>query len=50
MRGRKKGGTYTPFGGFAFVYVEIETVEFWPCVGRVPEVGIDGESEYCRNC
>jgi hypothetical protein len=44
--GRGKGkGTYTPFSGFAFVNIEKDAGEFWPNVGTIPEIGIDGDCQ-----
>jgi hypothetical protein len=40
---RKKGRTYTPFGGFALVDVEVDAGEFGPEEGAVPEVRVDGD-------
>jgi hypothetical protein len=42
---RKEEGeqTYTPFGGFALVDVEVDAGEFRPEIGTAPEVGVDAD-------
>jgi hypothetical protein len=37
---RKRERTYTPFGGFAFVDVEVDVREFGPEEGAVPELEV----------
>jgi hypothetical protein len=37
--------TYTTFSGFAFVNIENEAGEFWPDIGTVPKIGIDGDCQ-----
>jgi hypothetical protein len=48
--GAKGGEPYPPFGGFSFVHVKEDTMEFRPDVRPVPKVRIDRDRQTLNDC